>query len=244
MTQLARGGIKNPIIIAFCFFLLCGGQSPASENNALTEGRDRISYSVGYQIGEDLKKQNADFDPDSFLKGAEDALSAARPQFSDEEMRAALSELKKKIVAQNKASQLDKRRDRLDNKEKNKGEGRDFLASNAKKQGVVTLPSGLQYVVITEGTGKSPGPHDTVLAEYRGNLVDGTEFDSTYRTGKPKTLHVDGVISGLREALQMMKEGAHWKIFIPADLAYGERGPLADRPVVFDLKLISIGGGR
>ena len=112
------------------------------------------------------------------------------------------------------------------------------------KKGVVTLPSGLQYKVIREGTGKSPGPHDSVKVNYRGTLINGQEFDSSYRENKPATFRVDGVIKGWTEALQLMKEGAKWQLFIPADLAYGERGALADRTLIFDVELVSVASSQ
>jgi FKBP-type peptidyl-prolyl cis-trans isomerase FklB len=114
------------------------------------------------------------------------------------------------------------------------------LAENATKEGVKTTPSGLQYKVIREGTGKTPGPHDSVTVHYRGTRLDGREFDSSYRKNEPATFRVDGVIRGWTEALQLMKEGAKWQLFIPADLAYGERGPLADKTLIFDVELISV----
>ncbi|MHB8811358.1 MAG: FKBP-type peptidyl-prolyl cis-trans isomerase, partial [Desulfobulbaceae bacterium] len=125
-------------------------------------------------------------------------------------------------------------------KEKYRGEGREFLEQNAKTTGVVTLASGLQYKIDRHGTGKSPGPHDTVKVHYRGTLLDGSEFDSSYRGKTAGEFRVDGVMAGWTEALQLMKEGAKWRIFVPVDLAYGERGPLADRTVIFDIELIEV----
>jgi FKBP-type peptidyl-prolyl cis-trans isomerase FklB len=207
---------------------------------AADETKDKTGYSVGYQIGEDLRKQNMNFDGEAFLKGIRDAKADNEPMYSPEAMRSALVELKKKVTAQNKSQKADKRIELANIKEKYRGEGRDFLTENGKKEGVVTLPSGLQYKVIKEGTGKKPGPSDTVLVNYRGTLIDGTEFDSSYKTKKPAKLHVNGVIQGWKEALQLMKEGAKWQLFVPADLAYGERGPLADRTVIFDIELIKV----
>jgi FKBP-type peptidyl-prolyl cis-trans isomerase FklB len=229
----------NAILILISIAMLWVEPSRASDNIVLKEEKDRTTYSVGFQIGEDLKKQNTDFDPVAFKKGVEDALSDAKPYFSAEEMRATLAELKKKIVAQDKAKQSDKRSKQVASKEKNWAENRDFLAANAKKEGVVTLPSGLQYKVLTEGIGRKPGLHDTVVLNYRGTLIDGTEFGRS-REGKPVKQRVDAMISGMKEALPMMKEGAKWRIFVPADLAYGERGPLAERAVIIDIELISV----
>jgi FKBP-type peptidyl-prolyl cis-trans isomerase FklB len=129
--------------------------------------------------------------------------------------------------------------------ERYRAEGEEFLSANAEKEGVVTLPSGLQYKVIQQGKGSSPGPSDKVNVHYRSTLIDGTEFHSSYRgEGEPETLHVSGVIRGLTEALQLMREGARWQLFIPADLAYARRGPLADRTVIYEIELISIEPGE
>ncbi len=204
------------------------------------ERNNRISYSIGYQIGCDLVKQSVELDTDALMKGVEEGLAAAEPQLSPEEMEKTLLELKRNIVSQQKAELVEREMEQLKIKEKYRGEGRDFLEANSKKDGVITLPSGLQYKVIQEGKGGVPGPNDTVLVDYRGTLIDGTEFDSTYHENKPSTFHVAGVIKGWTEALQLMKEGSSWQLYIPPDLAYGERGPLADRTVIFDLELISI----
>jgi FKBP-type peptidyl-prolyl cis-trans isomerase FklB len=129
--------------------------------------------------------------------------------------------------------------------EKYRAEGEAFLAANAEKEGVVTLPSGLQYKVLQQGTGASPGPTDNVKVHYRSTLIDGTEFHSSYRgEGEPETLHVSGVMRGVTEALQLMREGDRWQLFIPADLAFARRGPLADRTVIYEVELISIEPGE
>jgi FKBP-type peptidyl-prolyl cis-trans isomerase FklB len=227
--------IANFLMVLLLVNVIC---TPAAVS--ANEIKDKPGYSVGYQIGEDLRKQNMDFDGEAFLKGIRDAKAGNEPMFSPEAMRTALVELKKKVTAQNKSQKADKRIELSNIKEGYRGEGRDFLTENGKKEGVVTLPSGLQYKVIKEGTGKKPGPSDTVLVNYRGTLIDGTEFDSSYKTNKPAKLHVNGVIQGWKEALQLMKEGAKWQLFVPADLAYGERGPLADRTVIFDIELIKV----
>ena len=129
--------------------------------------------------------------------------------------------------------------------EKYRADGEAFLAANARQEGVVTLPSGLQYKVLEQGTGSSPGPGDKVEVHYRSTLIDGTEFHNSFQgEGEPETLHVSGVIRGLTEALQLMREGAKWQLFIPADLAYARRGPLADRTVIYEIELISIEPGE
>jgi FKBP-type peptidyl-prolyl cis-trans isomerase FklB len=218
------------VLVSTIFFSF--GVSLAGDKPALKEEKDRVSYSVGYQIGGDLEKQHMGIDPAAFLKGIEDALAEAQPQLSPGEMRAILQEMKSKILAE-------KRQQKQAKAEKYRGEGREFLAANARKEGVVTLPSGLQYKILREGTGRTPGPTDKVTVHYRGTLIDGTEFGSSYRKNEPATFYVNGVIQGLTEALLLMKEGAKWQLFIPADLAYGERGPVGEKTVIFDVELIS-----
>jgi FKBP-type peptidyl-prolyl cis-trans isomerase FklB len=225
--------MKRLVTLVFILFFSCG-VSLAGEKPALKEERDRVSYSVGYQIGGDFKQQRTDIDPDAFLKGIQDALAEAEPPLNPEEMRAILQEMKAKILAE-------QRKQKQTAVEQYRGEGREFLAANAKKEGVITLPSGLQYKILREGTGRTPGPDDRVIVHYRGTLIDGREFYNS-RRGKetPETFHVGAVIKGMSEALQLIKEGAQWKLFVPADLAYGERGPVGERAVIFDVELIKV----
>jgi FKBP-type peptidyl-prolyl cis-trans isomerase FklB len=205
----------------------------AEEKLDLKDEKAKVNYSVGYQMGSDYKRQGVEISPEVLVKGIQDALSGEKPLMTPEERRDSLANLRSQLAAQQepaKAKQAQEYR----------GEGREFLLENAKKEGVKTTDSGLQYKVIREGTGKMPGPHDSVTVNYRGTLIDGSEFDSSYRRGKPATFRVDGVIPGWTEALQLMKEGAKWQLFIPPDLAYGERGTLADKTLIFDVELISV----
>jgi FKBP-type peptidyl-prolyl cis-trans isomerase FklB len=214
--------------------VLLPGISLADEKPEIKDAADRASYSLGYQIGSDLERQAAEIDADALLRGLRDALGGTAPSIPPEEMNALLVGLKGKI-------ETTQRQQNQQMAEKYRAEGEEFLAANAEKEGVVTLPSGLQYKVIRQGTGRSPGPSDKVNVRYRSTLIDGTEFHNSYRReGEPETLHVSGVIRGLTEALQLMREGARWQLFIPAALAYGRRGPLADRTVICEIELISI----
>lgn len=226
------------LVTAVTGIALIWGLCFADERPSPRDEKERTSYSLGYQIGGDFKQQGTDVEPAAFLKGVEDALSAAAPQLTPEEMDTTLRKMKGEILAEH-------RRQKEAAVEKYRGEGREFLAENAKKQDVVVLPSGLQYKVLRKGTGRTPGPNDTVTVHYRGTLIDGREFFNS-RRGKetPETFHVGAVIKGLSEALQRMREGAEWQLFIPADLAYGERGPVAERAVIFDVELISVASGE
>jgi len=208
----------------------------AADKPALQDENDKICYSIGYQVGTDLKEHGVKPNAPAMTQGLQDAFDpAADTLLSAEEMQAVLVAFKMKIDARQQQQQQGKKA-----VEQYRGEGRAFLSDNAKKEGVVTLPSGLQYLVLAQGSGKTPKPEDTVTVNYRGTLINGREFDSSFRDNKPATFRVDTVILGWQEALAMMKEGDKWKLFIPSDLAFGERGPLADKVVIYELELLSV----
>jgi FKBP-type peptidyl-prolyl cis-trans isomerase FklB len=213
---------------------LIAGAAYAGEALNLEDEGARISYSLGYQIGGDFNRQDVEMNPAAVVQGIQDALSGAEPKMSPEEITATLSDLKQKIVA-------DQRKRSVERELELEAEGEKFLEENAKKEGVVTTESGLQYKVIQEGTGKSPGPEDQVTVQYRGRLVDGKEFDSSYKKGKPATFRLNGVIKGWSEGLQLMKEGGKAELYIPQKLAYGDRGPLGHRALIFEVELLSVG---
>lgn len=214
--------------------LLLVSQVNAQEKLALKNQKEKVSYSIGLNIGRnlshDLKRQSIDVDPNLVAKGIQDALSGENPLLSNEEIQETMIAFQKEIS------------------EKQKQRGEAFLAENKKKEGVKTLPSGLQYKVVKAGSGKKPKPNDTVTVHYRGTLIDGTEFDSSFRRGKPATFPVSGVIPGWTEGLQLMEEGAKWQLFVPPKLAYGERGAGGligpNATLIFDVELISIQENR
>jgi FKBP-type peptidyl-prolyl cis-trans isomerase FklB len=210
---------------------------PAEDKPQAADPKYKESYSLGYQFGDSLKKQKLDVNTEVLVEAIGDALAGKEPRLSAEEMRATLADMRQKVVsAQQKALQ--------EQGSKNLAEGKAYLMENEKKEGVVTLASGLQYKILKEGTGRTPQTTDTVTVHYRGTLIDGTEFDSSYSRNNPSTFKVSGVIRGWTEALQLMKEGAKWQLFIPADLAYGERGMppriAPNSPLIFEVELISI----
>ena len=209
----------------------------AGDKMELKDEKAKISYSAGYQLGSDFRQQVGNVDNEAMVKGLEDALSGADPSMSLEEMRSTLMELKKQLVAK-------KQKERQQLATQYRAEGRAYLAANAKKEGVVSLPSGLQYKVIKEGAGNPPGPKDSVSVNYRGTLTDGTEFDNSYSRNKPATFRVDSVIRGWSEALQLMKVGSKWELYLPSELAYGERGAGSkippNSPLIFEVEVISI----
>lgn len=205
----------------------------AQENLALKSQKDKVSYIIGMDIGTNLKKQSIDIDTNILVKGMKDALSGGKPLLTEQEIQETMVALQKEMMA--KQTELAK---------KNKEQGEAFLAENKKKEGVKVLPSGLQYKVIKAGTGKKPKINETVTAHYRGTLIDGMEFDSSYKRGQPVSFPVSGVIPGWTEALQLMGEGAKWQLFIPPNLAYGEKGAGRDigpnATLIFEVELISI----
>jgi FKBP-type peptidyl-prolyl cis-trans isomerase FklB len=218
--------------------MLMASTALAAGTTELKTQKDKVSYAIGMDMGNSLKRNNVEVDPDILGQAIKAVITGEKTLLTDQEVRTTLTalqqELKGKMEEKMKAQG-----------EKNKKEGEDFLAANKKKEGVKTLPSGLQYKVITPGTGKSPKATDTVSVQYKGTLIDGTEFDSSYKRGKPATFPVSGVIKGWTEALQLMKEGAKWQLFIPSSLAYGETGtaggPIGPNAVlVFEVELLSI----
>lgn len=225
------------VIAVFAGVLLMVSVVFAEEDTALKTEKDRLSYAIGMDIGNNLQRQNIDLNPEIVAQGIWDSLSGGKTLMTDQEYRDTIAAFKNEIAQQQMAKMKEE-------SEKNKTEGERFLAENKKKEGVVTLPSGLQYKIIKEGAGKSPKETDTVTVNYKGALIDGTEFDSSYRRGQPASFPVKGVIKGWTEALQLMKEGAKWELYIPSNLAYGERG--AGRSIgpnetlVFDVELIEV----
>jgi len=195
----------------------------------LKDSMDKINYSVGFQIGNDFQKQRVELRTDSMMRGIMDATQNNKPLLTKGEMQVQLIDLKKRIIKEQAADV-----------EKYRGEDRAFLAENATKEGVVVLESGLQYKVVTSGDGVSPKETDTVRVDYIGTKVDGQEFGSTYREGQPAEFSLQKVVPGIKEALMLMKEGDEWILYLPSDLAFAEQGPLADRAVIFKLKLLKV----
>ncbi len=218
-----------------------GTTTPAKKpTTALTlkTEKDKASYAIGLNIGRSMHKDSVDVDTAILLRGMKDGLSGAKPLLTDDEAKATMmalqADLRKKQEV--KMQVLG---------DTNKKAGEAFLAENKTKDGVVTLPSGLQYKILTEGTGPKPTAADTVVCNYKGTLLDNTEFDSSYKRGQPATFPVSGVIKGWTEALQLMPVGSKWQLFIPSDLAYGARGGPGggigpNATLVFEVELMSI----
>ena len=216
------------------------GQAPATatqSNPALPTQKDKNSYAIGMNIGKGLHQESVDVDPAVLMRGLQDAMSGGKTLLTDEEAKATITqlqgEIRQKMEAKAQAAG-----------EANKKEGDAYLAANKTKAGVVTLPSGLQYKILKAGTGPKPTATDSVVCDYKGTLIDGTEFDSSYKRGQPATFPVNGVIKGWTEALQLMPVGSQWQLVVPADLAYGARGA-GDKigpnsTLIFEVELHSI----
>jgi FKBP-type peptidyl-prolyl cis-trans isomerase FklB len=227
--------LKLIVVLGILFFV---SLVSAEEKPVLKNQKEKVSYSIGLNVGrklgDDLKKQSIDIDPNLITKGIQDALVGAKPLLTDQEIQETMIAFQKEMMA--KWEEIGK---------KNKADGEAFLAENKKKEGVKTLPDGLEYKVINAGTGKKPKADDTVTVNYRGTLINGTEFDSSYKRGQPATFPVSGgMIKGWSEALQLMQEGAKWELFIPSNLAYGERGMGGiigpNATLIFEVELVSI----
>jgi FKBP-type peptidyl-prolyl cis-trans isomerase FklB len=209
---------------------------------ALTTRKQKFSYALGMDIGNkvgpSLKQQSVDVDPNLVSQGLKDAMSGTKTRLTPEEAQAVLREVQTEVNKQRQEKMQEAAA-------KNKTEGEAFLAANKDKEGVVTLPSGLQYKILTAGAGPMPTASDSVVCNYRGTLVNATEFDSSYKRGQPATFGVGQVIKGWTEALQLMPVGSKWQLFIPSSLAYGEPGePRAgigpNATLIFEVELLSI----
>jgi FKBP-type peptidyl-prolyl cis-trans isomerase FklB len=199
--------------------------------------KEKTSYAIGMEMGKGVKSQGIDVDPSIVLQGLKDALSDTKPQMSEEELRQVITALQQEI--RQKQMQIQEAA-----AAENKTKGDAFLAANAKKEGMVVLPDGLQYKILSVGQGKKPAETDTVLCNYKGTFVDGTEFDSSTRAGKPVPFEVKNVIPGFKEVLQLMPVGSKWQVFVPSNLAYGERGAGGvigpNSTLIFEIELVSI----
>jgi FKBP-type peptidyl-prolyl cis-trans isomerase FklB len=227
------------LVAAAALVGLIGCTSATESDVKLATQKDSVSYSIGMSVGKNLTRDSITIDPAAFLRGVMDARAdSAHRLMNDVEVQKCIAAFQDSL----RKNQEDRARAAG---EEQMSTGTAYLAENAKKPGVVTLPSGLQYKVIAEGKGKTPADNSMVTTHYRGRLIDGTEFDSSYKRGQPAQFPVGGVIRGWTEALKLMKEGSKWELYIPPDLAYGSSGAGGVIPpnatLIFEIELLSVG---
>jgi FKBP-type peptidyl-prolyl cis-trans isomerase FklB len=224
-------------LVAAAVMGLAMSTAMAATDATLTTDKDKLSYSIGADLGKNFKTQGIEINPDALAKGMQDGMSGTQLILTEQQMKDVLNKFQKDLMAK-RSTEFNKKSD------ENKSKGEAFLKDNKGKTGVVVLPSGLQYKVVESGTGAKPGKADTVTVEYTGHLIDGTVFDSTEKTGKPATFQVSQVIPGWTEALQLMPAGSTWEIYVPSGLAYGPRsvgGPIGpNETLIFKIHLISV----
>ncbi len=211
-------------------------QDTATTGTEPKTDKDKFSYALGMNFGENFRKQGLEIDPAIFSKAFADAFSTGKTTMTEDDMKAVLTVAAQEIRKKQAAIQAEKG-------QQAQAEGEKFLADNKTKEGVVTLPSGLQYKILKQGTGEKPGLEDTVVCNYKGTLINGTEFDASEKHGGPATFPVKGVIAGWTEALQLMPAGSKWQLFVPANLAYGQQGPPDIGPnatLIFEVELVSV----
>ncbi|HAT6809143.1 TPA: hypothetical protein JAZ42_05120 [Legionella pneumophila] len=229
--------MKMKLVTAAVMGLAMSTAMAATDATSLATDKDKLSYSIGADLGKNFKNQGIDVSPEAMAKGMQDAMSGAQLALTEQQMKDVLNKFQKDLMAK-RTAEFNKKAD------ENKVKGEAFLTENKNKPGVVVLPSGLQYKVINAGNGVKPGKSDTVTVEYTGRLIDGTVFDSTEKTGKPATFQVSQVIPGWTEALQLMPAGSTWEIYVPSGLAYGPRsvgGPIGpNETLIFKIHLISV----
>jgi FKBP-type peptidyl-prolyl cis-trans isomerase FklB len=237
--------IMNKCMGTMLAIMLLATPAFAEKKVELKTDKDKLSYSVGFNMGASIKQTGIEVDTRIVSKAIQDALSGGKPLMTEQEMRDIIMALQKDMAAKQKEIAAKQQEKMKVAGEKNKKEGEAFLAGNSKKEGVVVLPSGLQYQVLVEGTGKQPKATDTVTVQYRGTSIDGTEFDSSYKRGQPATFALNQVIKGWTEGVQLMKEGGKIKLFVPSELGYGERGAGAqigpNSTLIFEVELVSVG---
>lgn len=235
-NQFLNSTLMKYFVPTFATLVLATAVSAQDKPFPLKDLKDKASYAIGIDIGMNFKKQNMDLNPDAMAAGAKDALNG-KPQVSPNEVREIMTQWQKELGEKQKVMAT-----------KNQADGEKYLTENKKKEGVKTTGSGLQYKSLKEGTGSQPKGTDTVTVNYRGTLIDGTEFDSSYKRGEPATFPLNGVIKGWTEGLQLMKKGSKYQFVIPPNLAYGERAVGGDigpnSTLIFEVELLDIKPGE
>lgn len=225
------------VAVAVLSFAMTSVFADAATDASLNSDMDKLSYSIGADLGKNFKKQGIEISPAAMAKGLQDGMQGGQLLLTEDQMKDVLNKFQKDLMAKRNA-EFSKKAD------ENKAKGEAFLTANKGKEGIVTLPSGLQYKIVEAGNGSKPSKEDTVTVEYTGKLIDGQVFDTTEKTGKPATFKVSQVIPGWTEALQLMPAGSTWEVYVPSNLAYGPRsvgGPIGpNETLIFTIHLISV----
>jgi len=235
------------VLIAGLTMGLMAAAFAADDSKLVSTPKGKMSYAVGAEMGRNITNYMIELDPEAMAAGVRDAVAGHKGLLSDPDATAAVNDFRTQMQAKRMEQQKMMQEKNKVAGEKNKKEGEDFLAKNKTQEGVKTTASGLQYKVLKQGTGKVPTASDKVVVHYRGTLIDGTEFDSSYKRGEPAKFGVTQVIKGWTEALEMMPIGSKWQLFIPANLAYGENGRPSIPPnstLLFDIELIGLDGDQ
>jgi len=223
----------KPIALAIAICLLSTAIFAEDKPPQLKDLKDKASYSFGLNIGLNIRRQNVEINPDLFMAGLKDAIAGRKPLLTEQEIRETMTAFEK-----------DMQQKQTEQAQKNSAASEKFLTENKTKEGVKTTASGLQYKVLKEGNGAQPKMSDTVTVNYRGTLVDGTEFDSSFKRNQPSTFPITGVIKGWTEALQLMRVGSKYQLFVPPNLAYGDRSPGPQIPpgstLIFEVELLDV----
>jgi len=227
-------------LLVLVVLLMAGNFATADDKKAFTTDKQKFSYAVGFQVGQSLRQNESELEFDAVLQAIQDSYGGKEPRDSVQDMKASFDAFRARRQKEQAAHQAELK----ELGKKNKAAGDKFLAANKGKDGVKATASGLQYKVLKPGTGKKPAATDTVVVHYRGTLIDGTEFDSSYSRNQPATLPLTSVIKGWQEALPMMTVGSKWQLVIPPSLAYGERGAGSrigpDETLVFEVELLEV----
>lgn len=229
--------LQTSLCILFC---LLTGNVLASDKVSLSDEADRINYTIGHQIGTDFKRQQVEFNEQALKQGLYHGQAGQPPMLDRDEMQERLIDLKRNITSKMKNEAIAKVNSRKQNELQQREEGKAFMQQNQAREGVKTMPSGLQYMVLKKGAGPKPKPEDYVTFNYRARTLQGKEYDSSFKKGGPVTYRANAVIPGFTEAIQMMQPGAKWELYLPPELAYGRQGPLAHQTIIFEVELLSI----
>ncbi len=215
-------------------------KEPVAEQAALSDKSDRINYTIGHQIGTDYKRQKVELNEQALRQGLQHGQSGTAPLLKQKEMQALLRELKRNITDKMKKEAVQRISSRKQIENRKRSESEAFMRKNQTREGVKTMPSGLQYKVLKKGNGRKPKVSDYVTINYRARKMNGKEYDSSFKKGGPVTYRANGIIPGFTEAIQIMQPGAKWELYIPPDLAYGRKSPLAHQTVIIEVELLAI----